>query len=118
MAAVVGAHLHERRVAVETPLVAGVQAKLYWRRIGARGADGSVRVGNGRATRDRGRGSAVHDATLRDRLPEVAAGDVVSGIVVDQQGRIRLLAVVPGCRTSQRQSVDHTGLHRGLETPD
>src|SRR6266853_2374101 len=108
MAAVGGVELNERGVSGDGPLVAGAQAELNRRRIGARGTDRTERVGDRRAI---GTGAV---AVLRDRLAEVRT----LGIVVDQRRRVRLPAVVPRCRTLQRQPVDHPGHQRRLDTLD
>src|SRR5580704_3907149 len=100
MAGVCGVELHEGRVAREGPLISGMKAELYGWCIGGRAADGAVWVGDRRATGDHAGGDG---AGLRDRLAEIAAGDVVRGIVVDQHRRISLLALVPRRRTPQRQ---------------
>src|ERR1700719_4223189 len=108
MPAVDGAQLNERRVAVDSPLVAGAQAELNGRRIGAGRADRAVRVGDRKAIFAR----AVAD--FRDWLPEVTA----LRIVVDQLRRIRLSALVPGSCRLHRQPVDDPGYQRRLDTLD
>src|ERR1700722_16943836 len=115
MAAVCGVDLHEGRVAHEGPFIARMKAELYGRRIGGRAADRAVRVGDRRAAGDHAGGNG---AGLRDGLAEIAAGDVVRGIVVEQRGRIRLLALVPGRSTPQRQSARDPGHQGGLDAPD
>src|SRR5690242_11418036 len=97
MAVVSGACLYEGQVSGDLPLVAGAKAELYRRCIGARGADRAERVDDRRATGPEG-GSAGEC----DLLAEVGA----CRIVVEQNGRIRLSALVPGCRTLQRQPGD------------
>src|SRR5882762_4065470 len=108
MAAVRGAELNVRCVPGDAPLVAGAQAELNRRRIGARGADRAVGVRDRRAVR------AAGVADLRDRLAEVHAGR----ILVDQRRRIRLPALVPGCRPLQGESGHHAGHERSLNTLD
>src|SRR5258708_5162042 len=115
MAAVWGVELDEGLVAHEGPVITGMKAELYGRRIGGRAADGAVRVGDRRAAGDHAGGDG---AGVRDRLAEIAAGDVVRGIVVDQHRRIGLLALVPGRRTPQRQPARDPGHQGGLYTPD
>src|SRR5665213_780671 len=107
MAGVAGADLKVRTVFADVPIVAGAQTELNRRRIGARGADRAVRVGDRRATAARG------IAGLSDRLAEARAGEVA-----DQRRRIRLPALIPGGRTLQRQFVGDAGHQRGLDTLD
>src|SRR5882672_5622395 len=109
MAAVRGAELNVRYVPGDAPLVAGAQAELNRRRIGARGADRAVGVRDRRAVRT----AAVAD--LRDRLAEVR---FAGWIRVDQRRRIRLPALVPGCRPLQGESGHHAGHERSLNTLD
>src|ERR1700676_1383694 len=95
MAAVRGGDLNERRVSGDGPLVAAAQAELNRRRIGARRADRSERIGDLVAIED----EAI--AAKRDLLAEVRA----RRIIVEQNRRIRLPALVPGCRALQRQFI-------------
>src|SRR6185437_13734631 len=94
MTTVSGAGLYERRVAGDIPVVARAQAELHGWGIGARGVDRTERVGDHYAT------GAELVACVRDLLAKGRAG----GIVVEQYRRIRLPAVVPGCRTLHREA--------------
>ena len=86
--------LNERGVSAgDRPVIAGAQAELNRRRIGARGVDRAERVGDRRAI------GAEGVAGIRDRLAEVRA----VWNVVKQYWRVRLPALVPGRRTLQRQ---------------
>src|ERR1700686_3342186 len=108
MAAVRGGDLNERRVSGDGPLVAAAQAELDRRRIRARGADRADRVGDRRATETEG------IAGIRDLLAEVRA----RWIVVEQNRRIRLPALVPGRRTLQRQLAGDPAHQRRLDSLD
>src|SRR5260370_42067268 len=108
MAAVGGVELNERGVSGDGPLVAGAQAELNRRGIGARGTDRTERVGDRRAI---GTGAV---AVLRDRL----ADDRTMGIVGDQRRRVRLPAVVASCPTLQPKPVNHAGSRLRPDTLD
>src|ERR1700674_3717953 len=99
MAAVCGADLNERNVSANGPLVTGMQAELYRRRIGAWGADRAERGG------DRAALGAEGVAGKRDWLAEIRA----FGIVVEQRRRVCLPALIPGCRTLQREPSHDSG---------
>src|SRR5579859_1975150 len=108
MAVVRGGELDERRVVAEAPLVAGAQTELDRRRIRARRAYRTEWVDDRRAV------AAEGVAGVRDLLAEVRARRVV----VEQDRRIRLSALVPGCRSLQRQLVRDPAQQRGLDTLD
>src|ERR1700688_3446412 len=108
MAAVRGGDLNERRVSGDAPLVAAAQAELNRRRIGARRADRSEWIGDRIAIED----EAI--AAKSDLLAEVRA----RWIVVEQNRRIRLPALVPGCRTLERQLAGDPAHQRRLDTLD
>src|SRR5882757_7340383 len=108
MAAVGDAYLYVRVVTGEGPLVAGAQAELNRRRIGARGTGRAEGIGDRRAI------GAEGVASLLDWLAEIRA----LGIVVEQNWRIRLPALVPGCRTLQCQPSHDPASQRRLETLD
>src|ERR1700721_3995742 len=108
MAAVGRAELDEGGVLADAPVIAGTQTELNRRRIGARGADRAERVGDRRAI------AAEAVAGIRNRLAEARA----SPIVVEQNRGIRLPALVPGCRSLQRQPIHDPGHQRALHTLD
>src|SRR6266436_2613723 len=108
MPVVRGAGLYERRVSGDIPVVAGAQAELHRWRIGARGADRAEGVGDGGTIGTEG------IAGVRDRLPEARA----RWIVVEQNGRVRLPALVPGRRTLECQPCHDPGYQGGLNPLD
>src|SRR3984893_18580601 len=108
MPAVGRADLNEGGVFADAPVIAGAQTELNRRRIGARSPGRAERVGVCRAIEAEG------VAGKRDLLAEVRA----SWIVVEQNRRIRLPALVPGCRSLERQPCHDPGHQRRLDTLD